>query len=1009
MKSLAAELLAHGIPADAVVEFGVEPKAREVRYLDLFKAHGDTEKSVLPAGVIESAARPAVYFRADGGLGGAALSKSELQDLIRTLACRADARYLALISPGVVTVYKIGFFESSNEVHSIFETQPSSFRLRNLISGLDLPSLNSVVNSDKEWLEGHLFSLLKGAASAIRGAAAKGSLSNEDVISLIGRALFTRFLVDRDILKESELGNVVPGAIDATRLFDTPQAASLTFQWLDKVFNGDLLHLSNRDYPQFFDGLGDKAIKVCLTLGNIMRRAPGGQLSLEWDGLRFKHIPVDVLSQVYEHFAHENFPELAKKTSVHYTPRAIAELVVDGTFTALPPENVANATVLDAAAGAGIFLVLAFRRLVGELWLRQGRRPNRKQIRKILNTQLCGMDINPESLKMAALSLYLAALELDPDPQPLSDLKFDELFDKVLHCVDETRLQGKDAHLGSLAQGIPDIGQFDIVLGNPPWTELSIKDKPFLDALATKAITSLQTSDTAAKIGVNSIPRQAPDLAFLWKSISWCKPSGAIGYVLHARLLFNAEHFEARRLLFSHLRITGLINASALRQLPKVWPSNAAPFCAVVALNAKPQRGDSFYYLNPHAEKNSKVTGEIRLDASAALPVPNQLVADCSFALKALFKGSALDLNLLQQIAKTPQIQFDEYTQLVLGRKIRQGYMVTAESKSAKHISAEHISDLPSLEAKDQPKFELNSRQLKTVQTRYPTLKMQWPRSRSIYKGPLLLFRQAPKFDRVMRGAIWSEHDVAFCFSYYGVAVGQNPIGEYLLVLSYSDLFVYWSLLTSAKFGIERPTFYLEDIRNFPVAPYDLLSPIQRENCTTLANQIKAGKCPWIELEKFVKTVYKISDLDWLLITDALAYSSPHAQSLRNAAGPVRSGASEITKFLKEIQMSLDDLMEGALTVRTVAVPTLSNWIFFEVSKTVPVNPEQEILLNLSKLAQQIAEEKSFWSTQLRLQIASSQWLIGQPNQARYWSKSKARLLALQLSESELITSSFSN
>lgn len=1005
MKSIATELLAYGIPDEAVVEFEAVPKPREVRYLDLFRAAGDTETDILPTGVIESAARPAVYFKWSGGLGSATLAKAELQDLIRTLACHADARYLALISPGVVTVYKIGFFDSAEENKSIFQTKPGSFRLRNLISGLDLPSLDSVGSSDKQWLEGHLFNLLKGAANEIRTAAPEQLLSNGDVISLIGRALFTRFLVDRDILKDSELGSVAQGAEDARQLFDTPQAASSTFHWLDRIFNGDLLHLSNPDYANFFDGLGDKAAMVCRTLGNIMRRAPGGQLSLDWGGLRFKHIPVDVLSQVYEHFAHENFPELAKKTSVHYTPRGIAELVVDGTFTALPTEKIADATVLDAAAGAGVFLVLAFRRLVGELWFRQNRRPDRRQIRKILNTQLCGMDINPESLKMAALSLYLAALELDPDPQPLSDLKFDELFDTVLHCVEETRLQGEDAHLGSLAVGIPNIGQFDIVLGNPPWTELSIKDKPFLDALATTAIKSLLANDGARKIGVNSIPRQAPDLAFLWKSINWCKPNGAIGYVLHARLLFNAEHYEARRLLFGHLRVTGLINASALRQLPKVWPSNTAPFCALVAVNAKPQPEDSFYYLNPHAEHASKITGEIRLDASSATPVPNQLIKDCPFALKALFKGTALDLNLIQRIAQSPRTPLDNYTHLELGKKIRQGYMAAARDDSA-----EHIADLPSLEADDHPRFEVSAAQQITVRARYPELLMQRPRQKAIYKGPLILFRQAPKFTREMRGAIWCSEDLAFSFSYYGLSIGNSPIGEYLFVLSYSDLFVYWALLTSAKFGVERPTFYLEDIRNFPVAAYAALSTTLREKCRTLASLIRAGDRPWRELEEFVKAVYKISDLDWQLITDTLAYASPHSQSLKRAAAPIDAGSDEIYEFLKEMQVSLNELMHDSLTVRVITVPTLDEWLFFEISKAKGSQKNsKEVPPDLSILANQIADEKSFWTTQLRLQVAPDQWRVGQPNQARYWSKSKARLLALQLSESGLFSSTSAN
>ena len=1000
MKNFADELLEYGIPAEAVLEFGATPTAREVRYLDLFKAAGDIQTDALPTGVIESAARPAVYFKSNGSLGSAPITPAELQDLIRTLACRADARYLALISPGVVTVYKIGFFDSSEDNNSIFRVKPGNFRLRNLISGLDSSSLSSAGNSDAQWLEGHLFQLLKGAAKDIRHAASEQMLSNGDVISLIGRALFARFLADRDILKSPDLGNVTCGATDAHQLFDTPHAASATFRWLDTTFNGDLLHLSNSNYDNFFSQLADKATNVCRTLGSIMRRAPGGQLSLDWGGLRFQHIPVDVLSQVYEHFAHENFPEKAKKTSIHYTPRGIAEFVVDGTFTALPEEQRAGAKVLDAAAGAGVFLVLALRRLVGELWVRQQHRPNRKQIRHLLNTQLCGMDINQESLKVAALSLYLAALELDPNPQPLSDLSFDRLFDTVLHCVSEERLEGADAHLGSLATGIPDIGQFDIVLGNPPWTEFPGSDKQFLDAVAIQSVLPLLNKEDPAPEN-SLVCRQAPDLAFLWKSLQWCKPGGSIGYLMDARLLFNADHFDARRLLFSLLRVTGVLNATALRKERRVWPSHKKPFCALVAINTRPKLGDSFYYLNPHVEAVSNVLGKIRLDPSAATPVPNELIKNCTFALKALFKGSALDLDLVRRIAQSPRIPFDQYIQKQLFSTIRQGYMTAARDQNA-----DHIADLPSLETDDKPSFEVDFSQLITVRARYPELLMQRPRPREIYKGPLILFREAPKAEREMRGAVWCTDDIAFSRSYYGLSIKQPHSGDYLFVLSYSDLFVYWALLTSAKFGIERETVYLEDIRNFPIAPYSELSDALREKCRMLADQIRAGECPWNELEKFVKAVYRLSDLDWQLISDALNYASPYSQSLKRAAVPISERSDEVAGFEQEIKASLDELVDDSFAVQAITVSSLSGWLFVEISKAVNGNKSSNtVQSDAALLASRIANEKSFWTTQLRVQIGPDHWLIGQPSQARYWSKSKARLLALQLNEAGFFAS----
>jgi hypothetical protein len=569
-----------------------------------------------------------------------------------------------------------------------------------------------------------------------------------------------------------------------------------------------------------------------------------------------------------------------------------------------------------------------------------------------------------------------------------------------LHCVSKERLTGPDAHLGSLARGIPDIGQFDIVLGNPPWTEFSGKDKKYFDALATSAIKPFLGEAEFEQVQ-NLIPRQAPDLAFLWKSLQWCKPGGSIGYLLDARLLFNADHFEARRLLFTLLRVTGLLNATALRKETRVWPSHDKPFCALVALNSKPKPYDSFYYLNPYVEAVSKVLGGIRLDPSAATPVSIELVKNCSFALKALFKGSALDLSLIQRLTQSPRIPLNEYPQGEHSSAIRQGYMVAAKDQSA-----DDIADLPSLETDDEPRFEVHTEKLGKVRTRYPELLMQWPRQKAIYKGPLLLFRQAPKYDRERRGAIWCADDVAYCNSYYGLPVSQYPIGEYLFVLSYSDLFVYWALLTSAKFGIEREIFYLEDIRSFPIEPYAQLSNQQRKQCHVLADQIRAGKCPWAELEEFVKTVYRFSDLDWQLITDTLTYGSPYSQSLKRAAAPILERSDEVAGFTKEIGGALDALLDTTLAVSVTSFPSLSGWLFCEISKSTGVRNHGSSASNADvNLAHQLAIEQSFWATQLRLQVGPNHWLIGQPNEARFWSKSKARLLALQLHEAGLFSS----
>jgi type I restriction-modification system DNA methylase subunit len=88
-------------------------------------------------------------------------------------------------------------------------------------------------------------------------------------------------------------------------------------------------------------------------------------------------------------------------------------MLVRGAFYALRRDGaVHEARVLDPAAGAGVFLITAFRQLVAERWRHDGQRPDTKTLRSILYQQITGFDINEAALRFAALGLYLASIEL---------------------------------------------------------------------------------------------------------------------------------------------------------------------------------------------------------------------------------------------------------------------------------------------------------------------------------------------------------------------------------------------------------------------------------------------------------------------------------------------------------------------------------------------------------------------------------------------------------------------
>ncbi len=153
--------------------------------------------------------------------------------------------------------------------------------------------------------------------------------------------------------------------------------------------------------------------------------------------------------------------------------------MVHASFAALKRDRKAHsAKILDPAAGAGVFLITAFRELVRERWREDGVRPDTDMLRKILYEQVRGFDINDSALRFAALGLYLMSIELDPAPKPVEKLKFLRKFEgEVLFNLapDATDRLGEPRS----KVGPEHIGAYDLVIGNPPWSRALISDKPW--------------------------------------------------------------------------------------------------------------------------------------------------------------------------------------------------------------------------------------------------------------------------------------------------------------------------------------------------------------------------------------------------------------------------------------------------------------------------------------------------------------------------------------------------
>ncbi|WP_313166465.1 N-6 DNA methylase [Massilia oculi] len=992
------------LPEGACVHLDEAASYRNIRYLDLLH---EQESEVLPDAVIEVNGQPIMYLIRKDLLGTLGSPSASLAETIRTLACRADARFLGVITPGTLSIYPIEIVDSIPAPIKTLD-ESDSVAIRDFLTGAEWPNVNQkrIAKADDRWLDAFLLSLLNAAAETLREGFTVNELTNANVISLIGRALFSRFLTDREIVSDSDIKLIAPRAKSLSELYVNTENAASTFRWLDKTFNGDLLPLEPvEDYEAFFARLGEKSRTICKVLTDVQYGSVNGQLELGWKGLRFKHIPVDVLSQVYESFYHKFLKQQAIKESVHYTPRCLAELLVDGAFSVLDSSKRHVARVLDPAVGAGIFLVLSLRRLVQERWKATGIQPDRAQIRAILNNQLRGLDLNPEALKVAALSLYLAALDLDPSPQPLSDLKFEHLFGKVLHCVNDQALGlGEDSAphgLGSLSPYLnPDhpeyrvaenvsaeCEKFQIVIGNPPWTSVSGKIGTSLESVVRESIKAngLEPGPSSK----NLLRYQTPDQPFLWKATQWVERGGAIALLLDAALLFQPESQRMRTLIFQAVRVTGILNGTALRQT-MVWPTVSAQFCLLVAKNERPHEQDSFYYINPIVEPVFNERGLFRIDPHEATPVPCNIVQATPTIFKTLFRGNGLDVDLIRRLNTGRGLRFGKYLE-ELNLKLEVGYIRGKDENRTRDAS--FLLGLKDFKGEHAGQYSVQVNLLDEWD--YSPAKLQWPRNRDTYRAPLLLFRKAAKLHIAERGALLCSEDVAYSESFYGVSLkgakSADDLAAYFYLLSYSSLFVYFQLMTSSKFGVERDTFHKEDYEKFPVRYWADISIENQDEVRRVAAAIAKGAEPWRDVDAIVEKIYNLSRADTQLIRDSIEFSMPHSRKVNAAAA--KPAKDEIKLFLDEVSTLLKSFIgEKSIVVRREEEFSSKSFEFFSVT----LNKERLDTSSAAKL-QPITEILSapLFASNIRIKLGPNQWLIGQLAQRRYWSKTRARLFAL--------------
>ncbi|MCF7790096.1 MAG: SAM-dependent methyltransferase [Prosthecobacter sp.] len=1037
---LADAVSAFGCPGIVSLRNEQKQSPAHISYLDLLSDQVQDEAGRLPDAVAEFQGKPVMYL-IDAESGEPDLpSRINLQ---QRLANRGDHAVLAIVRPGELVLYPLNLDRKTLNKNGLGTTirvaDPRAPFLFHEIATGSLADLEGQPKASDPVFE-EIKSLLDKAVNEL--VVTKG-LNGLAVLSMTGRALFFRFLFDRRIVTDELITEICPAAkSDAKehrllRVFSTPERAAQTSTWLDVTFNGDLLPLIDhlpldasavkrtKAYLEVYQKAGeDSAGSLFQHLEAILRGwehvagirqpfLPG----IDWHQLNFRHIPIGVLSQVYENFSHRVDETDSTARSVHYTPRTLAKLLVDEALAGLDTPS-HQAKILDPACGAGVFLVLALRELVRRRWAadkeRLGghvRRPSKQVIESILHNQIRGFDVSESALRLAAMGLYITVIELNEITTPPSAHHATKALQGLVLFDQRTEAERAQTGfvLGSLGDAVDEKkfnGFFDVVVGNPPWSVVGDKERSEkLDRVGTdvarRILISRGLDDVAAAY---DNPGGVPDMPFLWRAAEWARHKGILAFAVDARFILKqtATGIAARNAWFQAVQVTGILNGSDLEKT-SVWACHDQPWILLWSRNEKPDlEKQAFHLACPVREDELAKRGEFRLDYRSAYQVTVKAVIEQPWLCKALTIGSTLDVNVMEKICRIAR------KQSIGGfwRSDEQVSCIGLDIKPFKPLDCpEWLIDLEVFDGED-PDLIIDGR-YPTYRQRHGDREPKYTKSENNYRSPVTCIRRAPGEARdSTKSYRLPRRKMAFSKNFFGYTAYWHNESELLCallhVIAHSQLFQHFSYMRSGQMGARKRILDKLDIDAFPFPDIEHLTNEQRAEIMRLADMLDgSGRNDWETLDAFVGGLFGLTKAEQQVVADTVTFNGPYAvvreQSMRTVP------KEESAAFVRTLEQAIQPFFKAVgQKVKAALVPRLEGdwqqpWAFVTLLLDGDSwTPSNKLIASL------VGESSASAASRLIMPLPEGGLIIGLLNKRRFWTRSRARLCALHIAEEHL-------
>ena len=639
----------------------------------------------------------------------------------------------------------------------------------------------------------------------------KASLPSDDQIAL---KAFNKLLVFSILVKYLEERGVFPEElfkkIDSKNYCDA-LSKGRAFELFDKLsshFNGKIFEWTQeeKEIVNTRVNLKDVAEFLDADIEIDSRR------QFFWRRYSFNHLPVELISTVYETL-------LTEEKDAVFTPEFLVNTLLDEAMPLSDYKKTAFKTI-DVSCGSGIFLVGVFKRLAqrhrylrfketGELTSL-----NPTQLLKIIKDNIFGVDIEEDSRRLTVFSLCLALCdELNPK-QVWTELKFNKTF--------QTNFQQQN-FFDYLEDNKSEWGTWDLVIGNPPFNGLTIKEdeqgKRFgvfsgknIKAKAWSSRKITFNEDILSKLDTQVYPDNQIALMFLDQVPHLLKENGLVCLILPSAPLLYNNSSEFRKQFFTNHQVFQILDFTNLDSI--LFGKANVPTAALFAY--KQTHDAEKPILHAIIRRTKTVEQKILFEVdkydlhyvSQHDAIHNKHVWKCN-----LLGGGRLH-NLIQRLSRNRTIeQFaspDEQNW-----KVGEGYI---RSSNPKDDPADFITDNPYLPAKmlTENGFDKDALDIER------SLFFERPRVEELFTPPLVLIKEniGNNIKKIPIG--FSDEYLTFRSTIIGISASQAKDPSMLFDFyedfkKYNDIWRFYLSATSNQYLVTRGTLLLkQDIMNLP-------------------------------------------------------------------------------------------------------------------------------------------------------------------------------------------------